>query len=97
MDSILENLLLANIKWLYMILKIKKIWPILTIFFVPRSLKTTRNNLSSPHNGPIKQMFCPKSYYLCITNNEIGQNSKSEPKTSHSCVALGDRTVDLKK
>ncbi len=24
--------------------------------------------------------FSPKSYYLCITNNEIGQNSKSKPK-----------------
>jgi hypothetical protein len=26
--------------------------------------------------------------YLSITNNEIVQNSKSEPKNSHSCVPL---------
>ncbi len=27
-----------------------------------------------------QKMFSPKSYYLSITNNEIVQNSKSEPK-----------------
>jgi hypothetical protein len=26
-------------------------------FFVPGSLKTTRNNRSSPQNGPIKKFF----------------------------------------
>jgi hypothetical protein len=26
-------------------------------FFVPLSLKATRNNRSSPHNGPIKNLF----------------------------------------
>ncbi len=51
MDQILENLLLTNIK------EIKKIWPILKTIFIPRSLKTTLNNLSSPHNGPIKKIF----------------------------------------
>ncbi len=45
MDQILENLLLANIN-IYD-LKNKKI---LKIFFILRSLKTTRNNRSSPHN-----------------------------------------------
>jgi hypothetical protein len=36
---------------------LKKNLPILKIFFIPRSLKTTRNNRSSPHNGPIKKFF----------------------------------------
>jgi hypothetical protein len=27
-----------------------------------------------------------KPYYLSITYNEILQNSKSEPKNSHSCI-----------
>ncbi len=49
-------------------------------FFIPRSLKTTRNNRSSPHNGPIKKLYSPKSYYFCITNNEIIQNSKVKQK-----------------
>ncbi len=62
-----------------MILKILKVRPILKNFFIPRSLKTTRNNRSSPHIGPIKKNF-PKSYYFCITNNETVQNSKSKPK-----------------
>jgi hypothetical protein len=66
----------------------KKIWPILKFFFIPRSLRTTRNNRSSPHNGPIKKKFSLKSYYLCITNIEIVQNSKSKPKKSHYCVPL---------
>jgi hypothetical protein len=35
----------------------KNFWPILKIFFIPRSPRTTRNNRSSPHNGPIKEMF----------------------------------------
>jgi hypothetical protein len=29
-----------------------------------------------------------KSYYLCITNNEIVQNSKSKPKNCHSSVPI---------
>jgi hypothetical protein len=38
--------------------------------------------------GPTKK-FPPKSYYLCITNNEIVQHSKMKPKNSHSsCVPL---------
>ncbi len=46
-----------------MILKIKKNWPILKNFFVPRNLKTTRNYHSSPHNGPIKKCF-PKILFF---------------------------------
>ncbi len=57
----------------------KKFWPTLKLFFIPRSLKTTRNNRSSPHNGPIK-IFLMKSYYLCITNIEIVQKVKIEAK-----------------
>ncbi len=55
MDKIWENLLLANIKGSYMIFK-KSFWPILKIFFILRSLKTTQNNRSSPH-GPMKKIF----------------------------------------
>jgi hypothetical protein len=41
-----------------MILKRKKFLAYLEFFFfIPRSLKTTRNNRSSPHNGPIKKCF----------------------------------------
>ncbi len=32
-------------------------------FFVLLSLKTTRNNRSSPHNGPIKKIF-PKNLIM---------------------------------
>ncbi len=35
----------------------KKVWPILKKVFVPLSLKTTRNNRSSTHNGPINIVF----------------------------------------
>ncbi len=48
-------------------------------FFFPLSLKTMRNNCSSPHNGPIKKLF-PKILNLSLTNNEIVETSKSEPK-----------------
>ncbi len=51
------------------------------MFRVVLRVKTTQNNRSSPHIGPIKKKFSPKSYYLCITNNEIVQNSKSKAKT----------------
>ncbi len=57
MDQILENLLLANIKGSYMILEIKMFLAYLENFFHSGSLKTTRNNRSSPHNGPIKKYF----------------------------------------
>jgi hypothetical protein len=60
-------------------LKNKKIFAYLEKFFVPLSLTTTRNNPTSPQNGPIK-IFFTKSLYLSITNNEIAQNSKSKPK-----------------
>jgi hypothetical protein len=52
----------------------------LKLFFILRSPRTTRNNRSSPHNGPIKKFFSLKSYYLCITNKEITQIPKSESK-----------------
>jgi hypothetical protein len=55
MDQILENLLLANIKGSYM--EFKKNLASLEKLFVPLSLKTMRNNHSSPHNGPIKKIF----------------------------------------
>jgi hypothetical protein len=66
-------------KYLRVIYDKKKNLAYLAIFFIPRSLKTTRNNRSSPQNGPIIN-FSLKSYYLCITNTEIVQNSKSKPK-----------------
>jgi hypothetical protein len=71
---------LGPFKGSYMIEKIKEFWPILKFFFVPRSLKTTRNYCSFPHNGSINKKISPKSYCLCITSNEIVQNSKSKPK-----------------
>ncbi len=37
-------------------LKNKKIWPILKVFFVPLSLKTTRKD-PTPQNGQIKNCF----------------------------------------
>ncbi len=63
-----------------MIFNKKKFGPILKIFFIPRSPRTTWNNRSSPHNGPIKKFFSLKSYYLCITNKEIMQIPKPESK-----------------
>jgi hypothetical protein len=70
-----------------MIFKIKNFMAYLENLFIPRSLKTTRNNRSSPHNGLIKKFFSLKSYYLCITNTEIVQNSKSKPnKFSFLCT-----------
>ncbi len=77
MDRILENLLLANISGSYMIIKIKNFLAYHENFFIPRSPRTMRNNRSSPHN---KKNVSLKSYYLCITNIEIVQNSKSKPK-----------------
>jgi hypothetical protein len=57
MDRILENILLANIKGSYMILKNKKNLAYLEIFFVPLSLKTMRNSRSSPQKS---KKFYPK-------------------------------------
>ncbi len=43
----------------------------------------------------VPEKYCfPKSLYLNITYNEIGQNSKSEPKKSHSCVPLRGFKLD---
>ncbi len=47
MGRILENLLLAK----------GQILAYLKQFFVPLSLKSTRNNPISPYNGPIKNFF----------------------------------------
>ncbi len=61
-------------------------------FFVPLSLKTPRNNPTSPHNGPIKILF----YKILIfqhTNNDAIQNSKSEPKNSHYSVTLKNSVI----
>jgi hypothetical protein len=63
-------------------------WLRLTNFFIPRSLKTTRNNPTSSHNGTIKNVFFTKPPFLSITSNETVQNSKSKPKNFHSCVPL---------
>jgi hypothetical protein len=38
----------------YMIFLNVVFWPRLKTIFITRSLKTTRNNPTSPHNGPIK-------------------------------------------
>ncbi len=80
-----------------MILKIKNFLAYLEIFFIPRSLKTTRNNHSFPHNGPIKKFFSLKSYFLGKTNTEIVQNSKSKPKKfSFLCTFKGEyRLLDF--
>ncbi len=39
-----------------------------------------RGIIVAPHIMVQSTNFSPKSYYLCITNNEIVQNSKSKPK-----------------
>jgi hypothetical protein len=58
----------------------KKIFvPRFKTIFIPRSLKTTRNNPISPHNGPIKNCFLQTSY-LSRASNETVQNSKSKTK-----------------
>ncbi len=54
-------------------------WPSSKFFIIPRSLKTTRKNHSSPNNGLIKNFFV-KSNYFDINNKEITQISKSKPK-----------------
>ncbi len=64
-------------------------------FFVPRSLKTTRKNRTSPNTGTIKKFF-HKTYFLSITNNEKVQISKSKPKKSQSCVPLNKLYKDDK-
>ncbi len=75
LDQILEKLFLANIKGSYMIFL-----PRLKTIFIPHSLKTTRNNPTSPHDGPIKKLFFTKTLYISITSNETVQNSKSKSK-----------------
>jgi hypothetical protein len=63
-----------------MIFKRKKTWPILKkLIFVPLSLKTTGIIVAPPIMVQSKKCF-PKSYFLCIANNEIAQNSKLKLK-----------------
>ncbi len=52
MDQILEKLILANINGSFMIFK--KMGLAWKIFFVPLSLKTTRNNPNSPFYKTLK-------------------------------------------
>jgi hypothetical protein len=63
-------------------------WPGSKIVFIPRSLRTTRNNHSSPHNGPIKNFF-PQNLIiyaqLTMKKNKIQNRSQ---KNSRSCVPL---------
>ncbi len=87
MDQILEKLFLANIKGSYMI-STNFFRPRLETIFIPLSLKTTRNNPTSPHNGPIKIFFTKP---LCIFKNNKQWNStkfKIEAK-KNSDVQLG--------
>ncbi len=56
--------------------KISLAWKFFIISF---SLKTTRNNHTSPHIGPVKKKFSTKPSYLSIANNkmvQVGQHSK---------------------
>ncbi len=43
------------------------------MFFIPRSLKTTRNNRSFPHYGPIKKFF---TEILLFMHNEHWNSTK---------------------
>ncbi len=62
---------------------------ILKFFFVPHSLKTTRNNHIAPPIMVQSKKVSPKILFLCITNKEIVQNSKSKPKKlSFLCTFL---------
>jgi hypothetical protein len=79
MDQILDNLLLANIKESYMVLKIKFFLAYLKIFLFRLVLRLRGIIVALPIMIQSKN-FPPKSYCFCITNIEIVQNSKSKPK-----------------
>jgi len=65
MIVILEKLFLANVRGFISDLKNKVKSSLSINFLFPLvSLKTTRNNRSSPHGGPIKNGFYPKSLFL---------------------------------
>jgi hypothetical protein len=64
MDRILENLLLANIEGSYMILKLKNFLAYIEKKKIRLSLKTKRNNHSSPHNGPIKNVSSKIQFFM---------------------------------
>jgi hypothetical protein len=57
-NQILENLLLANIKWSYMIIKITKFWPILKKFLY-RLVLRIREIIGAPPMVQSK-IFLPK-------------------------------------
>ncbi len=59
----------------YRMCRLRQQVAILKIFSIPRSLKTTRNNRSSPVWSN-QNFFSQKSYYFCITINETVQHSK---------------------
>ena len=97
LDRISEKPVLAHIKGSQMKKKKKIFWPNSKFFFILRSPRTTRNNRSSPHNGPIKKNFSLKSYYLCITNKEMTQIPKSESKKfSIMCTFKGAQVWDFR-
>jgi hypothetical protein len=52
----------------------------LKTIFVPRSLKTKRNNPTSHHKCPNQKLFFSKPSYLSITSKETVKNSKSKSK-----------------
>ncbi len=56
--------------------------------FLFRLVLRLRGIIVAPPIMVQQKIFSPKSYFLCITNIEIVQNSKSKPKNSHSCVPL---------
>ncbi len=63
--------------------------PSLKKVFVLLSLKTSGIIVTPPKMAQSK-MFYKTLIFEHITINEILQNSKSEPKNSHSCVPLSD-------
>ena len=59
-------------------------------FFLVRLILRLRGINIAPPVMVQSKYFSLKTYYLRITNNEIVQNSKSEPKNSHLCVLLAN-------
>ena len=60
--------------------KIKNFFDLTQNFFSFCVVLGLRGIIVAPPIMVQSKKFTPKSYYLCITNNEIGQNSKSKPK-----------------
>jgi hypothetical protein len=60
---------------------LKKIFlPSLNTLLIPRSLKPTWNNPTSPPKWPNKKFIFTEPSYLSIISNETVQNSKLKPK-----------------